>query len=199
MINELERLRDSLELQQLLSHYAEVGIAVPGEWQERMTHLDGVDARTLPRLHGQLLAYDWIEQNTGHAPSPEGKYGCWYRVTEAGLQALKQVLSGLADTDDVLALIASRAKARESVLRERRARTRKQSVNSPRAPGRKTTWTVAVIGISVFALGTTVYAADHPGQALSIPGSGLLRGRGRANPTSALAPLLTFQQPACTR
>lgn len=115
MFNELVRLRDVPELQQLLSHYAEAGVAAPGVWQGRVMDQKGVEPRVLARLHGELLAHDWIEQDTGH----HGRY----RVTEAGIRALKQVLGGLV-TDDVIAGIAARKDVKRSIARGKRPRGR---------------------------------------------------------------------------
>lgn len=68
----------------LLRQYA-AGNAVDREvWQDRLMDWDGLDARTLTFLHGELLAQGWVELNTGVAPS------C-YRVTIAGVRALKRL------------------------------------------------------------------------------------------------------------
>lgn len=90
MFNELERLRDVSELLALLTHYADLGAPDRQAWLARQRQLDGCDARQVTRLHGELLAGGWLEQNTGVVP------GC-YRVTREGLRALKQVKAGEAD------------------------------------------------------------------------------------------------------
>jgi hypothetical protein len=84
MFDELERLRDGKELFDLLTHYVELGTADRQVWQDRLVEMAGVEPRTLVKLHGELLAYGWLEQNTGVTPSG-------YRVTTAGIRALKQV------------------------------------------------------------------------------------------------------------
>jgi hypothetical protein len=130
MINELERLSQSVPLQLLLSHYAEAGVTTPGEWQERARQLERVEVRLLAKLHGELLAYEWIEQNThqtihGRASATR----CCYRVTEAGMLALKQVLTGLAEADDVLSGIATRSEVRRTMRNEKaRARRKRKQV-----------------------------------------------------------------------
>jgi hypothetical protein len=94
MFDELDRLREATELRTLLAHYAERGKADREAWQDRLNALDGVQPRELVRLHGELLAFGWIEQNTGVTPMPMPKGGAapaCYRVTSAGLRALRQV------------------------------------------------------------------------------------------------------------
>ena len=58
------RLRQSEALARLLSHYADLGAADREAWQHRRMDLEGVEPRDLVRLHGQLIARGWLEQNT---------------------------------------------------------------------------------------------------------------------------------------
>jgi hypothetical protein len=98
MFNELERLRDGVELQALLEHY--VGLAGPDRqaWHDRRMQLDGCEVRQLTRLHGELMAYGWLEQNTGVVPVARlGEAPGCYRVTRAGIKALEQVRAGEVD------------------------------------------------------------------------------------------------------
>ena len=126
MYNELERLRDNAPLQLLLGHYAEPGVAAPGEWQDRAIELPGVESRLLSRLHGQLLAHGWVEQDTYHPSSPGAQpYRTRYRITEPGLQASKQVLCGQTQ-GDVLSGMAALAAARKEMRAEKRARQRRR-------------------------------------------------------------------------
>jgi len=92
MFDELERLRDVKELFDLLTHYQQLGSADRQVWQDRLADLAGVEPRMLVKLHGELLAYGWLEQNTGMttAPRPGAAASC-YRITTAGIRALKQV------------------------------------------------------------------------------------------------------------
>jgi hypothetical protein len=91
MIDELEQLRETKELFALLTHYQETGGGDRQAWQDRLQEMAGVAQRELVRLHGELLAYGWLEQNTGSTPAPRigGAPAC-YRITPAGLRALKQ-------------------------------------------------------------------------------------------------------------
>jgi hypothetical protein len=90
MFDDLEHLRQDARLAALLSHYAEKGAADGEAWQDRVMELDGVAAEALVKLHGSLLAYDWIEQNTGTtAAVPGGGLPHCYRVTAAGRRALR--------------------------------------------------------------------------------------------------------------
>jgi hypothetical protein len=98
MFNELERLRDTVELFSLLSHYAELAAPDRHVWQDRRMRQDECTARDLTRLHGELIAYGWVEQNSGVVPAlrADEAPGC-YRITTAGLRALKQVRAGEVD------------------------------------------------------------------------------------------------------
>ena len=98
MFNELVRLRDTPTLFELLSHYA--GLAAPDRqvWQDRQMQQDGCDTREMTRLHGELIAHGWVEQNTGLTPGlRKGEAPACYRVTTAVLRALKQVKAGEVD------------------------------------------------------------------------------------------------------
>ncbi|HKI38384.1 MAG TPA: hypothetical protein VKA46_41425 [Gemmataceae bacterium] len=83
MFDELERLGENEHLFALLAHYARAGAADRETWQGRVMRMDGLRAEDLVKLHGELIAYDWIEQNTGAVP-------VCYRVTPAGLRAFRE-------------------------------------------------------------------------------------------------------------
>lgn len=88
MFDDLDWLRPNPNLQQLLGHYV-AGSPEDGEaWQDRLMHLEGVEPQELVKCHGLLLAFGWIEQNTGNVPilRPGTVPGC-YRVTSAGRRA----------------------------------------------------------------------------------------------------------------
>jgi hypothetical protein len=100
MFDELERLRDTATLQELLGHYAQAGAVDRERWQDRRMQVTGVEAKELTTLHGELLAYGWVEQNTGHTASAQaGVVACCYRVTPAGLRAWQHAQSGPAGKD----------------------------------------------------------------------------------------------------
>ena len=66
--------------------------------------LEGVGSRDLVRLHGQLIACGWVEQNAGATPVLRpGAVAACYRVTAAGLRALRQARDGDPGEDDRLA------------------------------------------------------------------------------------------------
>ncbi len=102
MFDELERLRGVKELFALLQHYQQAGEADRQAWQDRVVELEGVEPRQLVKLHGELLAYGWLEQNTGLTSPPlsppklggdkggGGAAANCYRITTAGIRALKQ-------------------------------------------------------------------------------------------------------------
>ena len=94
MFDDFQRLRSSPNLLQLLSHYADLGKENREVWQNRLMQLDGVEPSELVKLHGELIAFDWADQNTGHVP-------CCYRVTLNGLRAVQQVNGGENDGEEL--------------------------------------------------------------------------------------------------
>jgi hypothetical protein len=94
MFDERERLRDVKELFDLLRHYQERGAADRQVWHDRLAEMNGVEPRELVKLHGELLAYGWLEQNTGQTPvlRPGAAASC-YRITPVGIRMLKEVRS----------------------------------------------------------------------------------------------------------
>ncbi len=86
------RLRENVHLLSLLTHYAEVGSEDRTAWQDRLMRMDGVEPRELTVLHGELIAFDWIEQNTGHANlRQDGTLAACYRVTPHGLREYRRI------------------------------------------------------------------------------------------------------------
>lgn len=100
MFDELDRLRNNPRLVELLAHYACLGEADREVWQDRLMQLEGVESRELAKLHGELIAHRWVEQNTGVVPVVKAGevLGC-YRVTAQGQKALRQV-QGLESIDE---------------------------------------------------------------------------------------------------
>jgi hypothetical protein len=84
MFDELDRLRTNPHLRDLLCHYARLGAENRDTWQGRLMHLEGVEPAALVKLHGELLAFGWVDLNTGQVP-------ICYRITLAGLRAMRQV------------------------------------------------------------------------------------------------------------
>jgi hypothetical protein len=97
MIDELDRLRQVKGLYDLLACYQEKAGADRQAWQDRVLEQAGVEPRDLVRFHGELLAYGWLEQNTGMAEAPRvGAAPCCYRITPAGIRALRQAREEVA-------------------------------------------------------------------------------------------------------
>ena len=98
MFDELERLREDEALRRLMNHYADAGTIDREAWQDRLMELDQVDQRRLTQLHGELIAYGWIDQNSGastvHRP---GAVPQCYRATSAGIRAVKR--ADILDTE----------------------------------------------------------------------------------------------------
>jgi hypothetical protein len=100
MLDELELLRGDEALQRLLGHYGEIGVAQPDAWQDRVMQMEGMEPKELVRLHGQLIAFGWVDQNTGQTPVLKpGVVACCYRATRDGLRALKQARGPRAAED----------------------------------------------------------------------------------------------------
>lgn len=94
MFDEMDRLAEVKELFVLLAHYAALGEADREVWQDRLNEMPGVETRKLIQLHGELLAYGWLEQNTGMTPVLQrGTAARCYRISPAGLRTVKQARS----------------------------------------------------------------------------------------------------------
>ncbi len=102
MFDEFQRLCETRSLFSLLAHYADLGARDRETWQDRVMSLDGVAAKELSRLHGELIAYGWVEQNTGTTPilKPGVAASC-YRVTSAGLKTFKLAKKHVADVREL--------------------------------------------------------------------------------------------------
>jgi hypothetical protein len=100
-----ERLWDAVgRAARLLTHYADLGAADREAWQDRRMGLEGVEPRDLVRMHGQLLARGWLEQNAGATPALRpGVVAACYCVTAAGRLALRQARDGDPAEDERLA------------------------------------------------------------------------------------------------
>jgi hypothetical protein len=86
MFDESQRLQENLHLLFLLSHYAQQGAEDRATWRDRLMQMDGVEPKQLSALHGELIAFDWIEQNSGQASALNGVISSCYRVTLHGLR-----------------------------------------------------------------------------------------------------------------
>ncbi len=84
LVDEHQRLREVDGLMQLLRYYAEQNLVTPDAWLDRLMQIEGAEPRELVRWHGELIAFGWIEQNTGQIPA------C-YRITVPGLRANRQI------------------------------------------------------------------------------------------------------------
>ena len=128
-------LRQSKALARLLTHYADLGVADREAWQDRRMDLEGVEPRELVRRHGRLLARGWLEQNSGSAPVLKpGAVAAGYRVTAAGLRALRQARDGDPEEDDGLAE-AGAEEARRPVARRARRKGKAEPSRAAATPG----------------------------------------------------------------
>jgi hypothetical protein len=121
MFDEVDALRDSPDLQRLLDHYVGACAADREAWQDRLMELEGVETCELVRLHGLLIAFGWLEQNTGNVPVVRaGAVPCCYRVTAAGVRTAKLVRDGVQGDAEVAAVVEE-----EPAPRRRKAKPRK--------------------------------------------------------------------------
>jgi hypothetical protein len=111
---------ESPDLRRLLDHYVGACAADREAWQDRLMGLEGVDAGDLVRLHGLLIAFGWLEQNTGNVPIVRAGAvpGC-YRVTAAGVRTARLV-RGVQEEDE-----APAAAEEEPAPRRRKPRAKK--------------------------------------------------------------------------
>src|SRR5215471_2971002 len=101
MTDELQLLLDSQPLQALLQHYASASDQDREAWFDRVMEWQGVKGEGLVRLHGLLIAFGWIEQNTGNTPVLQnGAAPRCYRASPTGRRALKQVEAAKRETEN---------------------------------------------------------------------------------------------------
>jgi len=102
MRDELQLLRQDSGLSQLLEHYCRNTTEDREAWLDRCMALEGLEPKRLHELHGLLIAFGWIEQNTGQSPVVKaGACPHCYRTTAAGRRALKQYRLADADADNL--------------------------------------------------------------------------------------------------
>jgi hypothetical protein len=100
MLDELDRLRTKPNLLLLLKHYADLVGPSRETWQDHLMTMEGMEPQELSKLHGELIAFSWIEQNTGNfSVLRAGALPACYRVTLAGLRALQQIQAPEAVVD----------------------------------------------------------------------------------------------------
>jgi hypothetical protein len=100
MFDDLERLRQIPGLRELLAHYAALADNGREVWQDRLMSLDGVDSSALSKLHGELIAWGWIELNAGcFGMSKAGAVAGFYRVTTTGLRVLRRAAADHDESD----------------------------------------------------------------------------------------------------
>lgn len=97
-MDELEQLRNHTKLSLLLGHYVNAAAADRDAWLDRCMRFDNVNPPELSRLHGELIAQGWLEQNTGVvAHAGAGICAACYRATSEGRRALQQSMRAVAE------------------------------------------------------------------------------------------------------
>jgi len=100
MHDDLDRLRTKNNLFLLLKHYADLAGPSRETWQDRLMTMEGMESQELSKLHGELIAFSWIEQNTGnYSVLRAGAVPGCYRVTLAGLRAVQEIQAREAVAD----------------------------------------------------------------------------------------------------
>jgi hypothetical protein len=91
MFDDSLRLQENPVLLALLLHYAQLGSEDRATWRDRLMQIDGVEPKQLSALHGELIAFGWIEQNTGQAIlRQDGTLSACYWITLHGLRDYRQ-------------------------------------------------------------------------------------------------------------
>ena len=130
MHDDLDRLRTKSNLLLLLTHYADVGASSRETWQDRMMAMEGVESPELSKLHGELIAFNWIEQNTGNfSVLRAGAVPGCYRVTTAGLRAVQQIQA----PDAVVELEIVEEKPVLKKFKRKREKSREEELAAPAA------------------------------------------------------------------
>lgn len=87
----MDRLRESEELYALLGHYVEATGEDHESWLDRAMAWPEVTEKALTQLHGELIAYGWIEMNLDTTtPRKAETIASCYRVTREGVKAYRQ-------------------------------------------------------------------------------------------------------------
>jgi hypothetical protein len=135
MLDEMQRLSESESMRRLLDHYATKGIDDRMTWQDRLMELESVTAGELTRLHGELLAAEWVEMNVGFTSGkcPGGVAAC-YRITVAGLRAWKRTQGGFYLEDDEEEVKPALERSRRAQRGNRAKKETSQSTQEPVLP-----------------------------------------------------------------
>lgn len=104
MHDEMQRLREDPHLFQLLDHYVRHATDDREAWLDRCMDLAGGETSRLSHLHGLLIAFGWLEQNSGQVPIVKA-HACprCYRTTPAGRRAVKHYHVTDDDADNAAA------------------------------------------------------------------------------------------------
>jgi len=127
MLDFAKCLRENAHLLSLLSHYAQLGTEDRTIWQDRLMQMEGIDSKQMTVLHGELIAFDWIEQNTGHAVGrPDGTISGCYRITLNGLREFRRVhgIEAVVEKEE------TSEKAPPRIPRKKKAKSEPQAVET---------------------------------------------------------------------
>ena len=73
--------------------------------------MEGVESPELSKLHGDLIAFNWIEQNTGNfSVIRGGAVPACYRVTLNGFKAIQQIKAPEVDEAEIVEPVVKKVK-----------------------------------------------------------------------------------------
>jgi hypothetical protein len=92
VLGSAELLLEDAPLRDLLAWYGDLHAARPdAAWHDRRAELPHVDAAGLSRLHGDLIAFGWIDiRISPEALATPGEIRSACQITREGIRALKQ-------------------------------------------------------------------------------------------------------------
>jgi hypothetical protein len=123
MLDDSQRLRENHQLLALLSHYAKLGTEDRETWRDRLMQVEGFAPKELSALHGELIAFDWIEQNTGQALLlKDGTISACYRITLLGLRECRRVQEGDSEIKETQPRIPRKKKGKTEAVAVANAR-----------------------------------------------------------------------------
>jgi hypothetical protein len=97
MSEELDLLLASAGLAELLAHYGRLAEIDRDVWHPRLNELAGSGSRELSQMHGELIAYGWIDLAVYRYGGETGSQRTGgYRITPDGRRALREAKVDLA-------------------------------------------------------------------------------------------------------
>ena len=97
MSEELDLLLASAALTELLAHYGRLAESDRDAWHPRLNELAGTGSCELTQMHGELIAYGWIDLAVHrYSGDTDSQRTGGYRITPDGRRALREAKVDLA-------------------------------------------------------------------------------------------------------